>query len=148
MADETPRANPGTRSRSSRGPGNPRGGPSRDQGTGSGDHRTAKPEILPPRRARLPFRIEVDRDALAAIDKRALAGQIAIGIAAGWLASVALGGSGVLRYAVTGIAGSIVGAFLLERLGLDLGIRNPILSRLATATLGAALVVILARLSA
>jgi uncharacterized membrane protein YeaQ/YmgE (transglycosylase-associated protein family) len=39
-----------------------------------------------------------------------------------------------------------VGALILERLGIDLGIRSPLLNRIATATLGAVIVVLLARL--
>jgi uncharacterized membrane protein YeaQ/YmgE (transglycosylase-associated protein family) len=47
---------------------------------------------------------------------------------------------------VTGLAGSLVGGFLLERSGIDLGIRNQTASRIATATIGAVIVVILARI--
>ncbi len=99
-----------------------------------------------PTRARLPFRISVDRDALNALDKRAIAAQVGIGIAAGWLASWLVGGSGLLHYVVTGLAGSLVGGFLLERFGIDLGIRNQTASRIATATIGAVIVVLLARI--
>ncbi len=74
--------------------------------------------------ARLPIRISVDREALNALDKRAIAAQVGIGIVAGWLASWLVGGSGLLQYVVTGLAGSLIGGFLLERLGIDLGIRK------------------------
>jgi uncharacterized membrane protein YeaQ/YmgE (transglycosylase-associated protein family) len=67
-------------------------------------------------------------------------------VVAGWLASWLIGGSGLLRYVLTGLVGSLVGGILLERLGLDLGIRNPVASRIATATLGAVVVVLLARI--
>jgi uncharacterized membrane protein YeaQ/YmgE (transglycosylase-associated protein family) len=87
----------------------------------------------------------VDRDALAALDKRAIAAQVGIGIVAGWLASWLVGGSGLLQYVVTGLAGSLIGGFLLERLGVDLGIRNQTASRIATATIGAVVLVLLAR---
>jgi uncharacterized membrane protein YeaQ/YmgE (transglycosylase-associated protein family) len=88
----------------------------------------------------------VDREALNALDKRAIAAQAGIGIVAGWLASWLVGGSGLLHYVVTGLAGSLVGGFLLERSGIDLGIRNQTASRIATATIGAVIVVILARI--
>jgi uncharacterized membrane protein YeaQ/YmgE (transglycosylase-associated protein family) len=88
----------------------------------------------------------VDRDALAALDKRAIAVQIGIGVAAGWLASWLVGESGLLQYVVTGLAGSLVGGFLLERLGIDLGIRSQTAHRIITATVGAVAVVLLARL--
>jgi uncharacterized membrane protein YeaQ/YmgE (transglycosylase-associated protein family) len=99
-----------------------------------------------PTGARLPFRISVDREALNALDKRAIAAQVGIGIVAGWLASWLVGGSGLLHYVVTGLAGSLVGGFLLERFGIDLGIRNQTASRIATATIGAMIVVLLARI--
>jgi uncharacterized membrane protein YeaQ/YmgE (transglycosylase-associated protein family) len=99
-----------------------------------------------PTRSRLPIRISVDRDALAALDKRAIAVQIGIGVAAGWLASWLVGGSGLLQYVVTGLAGSLVGGFLLDRLGIDLGIRSQTVNRIITATVGAVVVVLLARL--
>ena len=99
-----------------------------------------------PTGARLPIRISVDREALDALDKRAIAVQVGIGIVAGWLASWLVGGSGLLQYVVTGLAGSLIGGFLLERFGIDLGIRNQTASRIATATIGAMIVVLLARL--
>ena len=96
--------------------------------------------------ARLPIRISVDREALAALDKRAIAAQVGIGVVAGWLASWLVGGSGLLHYVITGLAGSLIGGFLLERLGIELGIRNQTASRIATATIGAIIVVLVARL--
>ena len=51
-------------------------------------------------------------------------------------------------YALTGMIGSFVGGIFLERLGLDLGLRSELASRIATATLGAVLVILLARLLA
>ena len=47
---------------------------------------------------RLPIRISIDHEALAALDKRALAANIGIGVVAGWLASWLVGGTGLLRY--------------------------------------------------
>jgi uncharacterized membrane protein YeaQ/YmgE (transglycosylase-associated protein family) len=99
-----------------------------------------------PTGARLPFRISVDREALNALDKRAIAAQVGIGIVAGWLASWLVGGSGLLQYVVTGLAGSLVGGFLLERFGIDLGIGNQTANRIVTAMIGAIVVVVIARL--
>lgn len=82
------------------------------------------------------------------IDTRALVILLLIGIAAGWLASVLVGGSGLIRYLVTGIIGAFVGGFLLNALGVNLGIRNALLSQIVTATIGAIVVVLLARLIA
>jgi uncharacterized membrane protein YeaQ/YmgE (transglycosylase-associated protein family) len=80
------------------------------------------------------------------LGKRAIAAQVGGGIAAGWLASWLVGGSGLLRYVLTGLVRSLVGGFMLERLSIDLGISNPLASRIATATVGAVVVVLLARL--
>jgi uncharacterized membrane protein YeaQ/YmgE (transglycosylase-associated protein family) len=71
-----------------------------------------------------------------------------IGIVAGWLASVVVGGGGLLRYLVTGVIGSFVGGYVLGALGIDLGVRNAFLSRVLTATIGAIIVVVLARIIA
>jgi uncharacterized membrane protein YeaQ/YmgE (transglycosylase-associated protein family) len=95
---------------------------------------------------RLPVRISIDREALAALDKRAIAAQVGVGAVAGWLASWLVGGSGLLQYVITGLAGSLIGGFLLERLGIDLGIKNPLAHRIATATLGTTVIVLLARI--
>jgi uncharacterized membrane protein YeaQ/YmgE (transglycosylase-associated protein family) len=111
--------------------------------TRTGPRRAGTPE---PGRGRSPIRVSLDREALAALDRRAIAAQVGIGLAGGWLASWAVGGSGLLRYLVTGLVGSLVGGFLLERLGIDLGIRSPLASRIVTATLGAVIVVLAARL--
>lgn len=71
-----------------------------------------------------------------------------IGLVAGYLASIVIGGSGLIRYLVTGVIGSFVGGFLLSALAVNLGIKNPIASQIATATIGAIVVVILARIIA
>ena len=114
----------------------------------SNEH-TPRPELPGGKRPwKAPIRIEIDREVLAAFDKRAVAAQLGVGLAGGWLASWIVGGSGLIRYAVTGLIGSFVGSFILERLGIDLGIRNPVLSRIATANMGATAVVLLARILA
>src|SRR5215204_4595473 len=66
---------------------------------------------------RSPIRISLDHEALAALDKRAIAAQVGIGVVAGWLASWLVGGSGLLRYVLTGLVGALVGGALLEQLG-------------------------------
>ena len=101
-----------------------------------------------PPRFRSPIRVSIDREALAAIDKQALAAQVGTGLVAGWLASWIVGGSGLLRYVLTGMVGSLVGGFLLERLGIDLGLRSELAQRIVTATIGAVLVILAARLVA
>jgi uncharacterized membrane protein YeaQ/YmgE (transglycosylase-associated protein family) len=69
-----------------------------------------------------------------------------IGIVAGYLASLLLGGSGLVRYLISGVVGAFVGPLLLDALKINLGIRQPLVAQLATATIGAIVVVLLARL--
>lgn len=71
-----------------------------------------------------------------------------IGIVAGWLASILVGGGGLVQYLVSGIIGSFVGGYLLNAASVNLGIRNPLASQIVTATIGAIVVVLLARLIA
>ncbi|MFM2422002.1 MAG: hypothetical protein RL291_532 [Pseudomonadota bacterium] len=71
-----------------------------------------------------------------------------IGYAAGWLSGLLLGNAGVIRDTLAGVAGAFVGAYVLRFFGVKLGISNPILSSLATATIGAFIVTLLARLLA
>jgi uncharacterized membrane protein YeaQ/YmgE (transglycosylase-associated protein family) len=74
---------------------------------------------------------------------------LVIGLVAGFIASLLLGGGGgVLRYLITGVIGAFVGGFLFEALNIDLGIRNRLVSQIVTATVGAIIVVVLARIIA
>jgi uncharacterized membrane protein YeaQ/YmgE (transglycosylase-associated protein family) len=69
-----------------------------------------------------------------------------IGLVAGYLASVIVGGSGLIRYLISGVIGAFIGPMLLGLLKIDLGIRNALAGQVVTATIGAIVVVILARL--
>jgi len=69
-----------------------------------------------------------------------------IGPVAGWLASFVVGGGGLLRYLISGVLGAFVGGFALNAAGISLGIRNPLLSQIVTATIGAIIVVLVAHL--
>jgi uncharacterized membrane protein YeaQ/YmgE (transglycosylase-associated protein family) len=71
-----------------------------------------------------------------------------IGIVAGFLASLVVGGDGLIRYLVTGIVGAFVGGYLFRALNINLGIGNPLISQIVTAAIGAIVVVLLARLIA
>lgn len=70
----------------------------------------------------------------------------AIGLVAGWLASFIVGGGGLLRYLISGVIGAFVGGYLLGALNINLGIKNPLASQIVTSTIGAIVVVLLARL--
>jgi uncharacterized membrane protein YeaQ/YmgE (transglycosylase-associated protein family) len=82
------------------------------------------------------------------MDMRSLVIAIVIGLVAGWLASIVVGGGGLIRYIITGLIGSFVGSYLLGALGINLGIGNPLVSQIITAAIGAIVVVLLARLVA
>lgn len=69
-----------------------------------------------------------------------------IGLVGGFIAYLLLGGGGgILRYLITGLVGALVGGYLFDALNIDLGIRNKLVSQIVTASVGAIIVVILAR---
>jgi uncharacterized membrane protein YeaQ/YmgE (transglycosylase-associated protein family) len=71
-----------------------------------------------------------------------------IGIVAGFLASLVVGGDGLIRYLITGIIGAFVGGYLFKVFDINLGIRSPLLTEIVTAAFGAIVVVLIARLIA
>jgi uncharacterized membrane protein YeaQ/YmgE (transglycosylase-associated protein family) len=71
---------------------------------------------------------------------------VVIGIVAGWLASLVVGGGGILRYLITGLVGAFVGGFVFNAAGWKLNIGNEIVEQIIVAAIGAIIVVILARL--
>jgi uncharacterized membrane protein YeaQ/YmgE (transglycosylase-associated protein family) len=80
------------------------------------------------------------------MDVQSLAIMAIIGVVAGFLASLVVGGGGLLYYLILGVIGSFVGGLLLGNLGVSLGIRDPLISQIATSTIGAVVVALLARL--
>jgi uncharacterized membrane protein YeaQ/YmgE (transglycosylase-associated protein family) len=69
-----------------------------------------------------------------------------IGIVAGWLASVVVGGGGgLLRYLITGLIGAVVGGFVFNMAGWKLNLGNEWVDQIVVAAIGAIIVVILAR---
>jgi uncharacterized membrane protein YeaQ/YmgE (transglycosylase-associated protein family) len=80
------------------------------------------------------------------VDAQSLVVMIVIGIIAGWLASLVVGGGGgLIRYAIMGIIGAFVGSFALNAAGVNLGIKNPLASQIVTSAIGAIIVALLAR---
>jgi uncharacterized membrane protein YeaQ/YmgE (transglycosylase-associated protein family) len=71
---------------------------------------------------------------------------LVIGVIAGWLASWIVGGSGLLGFLISGVLGAFVGGYLFTALKINLPIRNIWLSQIVTATVGAVIVVVIARL--
>jgi uncharacterized membrane protein YeaQ/YmgE (transglycosylase-associated protein family) len=81
-------------------------------------------------------------------NNRAILIFLGIGILAGFLASLIVGGGGLITYLVSGVIGSFVGGYLFTALRIDLGIRNDVVRQIVTSTVGAIIVVLLARLIA
>jgi uncharacterized membrane protein YeaQ/YmgE (transglycosylase-associated protein family) len=73
---------------------------------------------------------------------------VAIGIVAGWLASVVVGGGGLIRYLITGLIGAFVGGFLFKAVGINLNLGHPLVNEIVVAAIGAVVIVLLARLIA
>lgn len=81
------------------------------------------------------------------MDAKALLVMGGIGIVAGFLASlVAGGGSGLIVYLTTGVLGAFVGGIVFDKAGIRLGIANPLINQIVTSTVGAIIVIIIARL--
>ena len=70
---------------------------------------------------------------------------VVIGIVAGWLASLVVGGGGLLRYLITGLIGAFVGGFVFNAAGWRLNLGNQVVEQIVVAAIGAIIVVILAR---
>ena len=70
-----------------------------------------------------------------------------VGIVAGWLASLVVGGpSGIFAYLITGIIGAFVGGWVFSAAGWKLNLGNDIVEWIVTSAIGAIIVVILARI--
>jgi uncharacterized membrane protein YeaQ/YmgE (transglycosylase-associated protein family) len=82
------------------------------------------------------------------MDAQRLIVMAVIGIVAGWLASLFVGGlrAGLVGYLVAGLIGSVVGGWLLGQLGVRFNAGNPIVDSIITSTIGAIVVIVLARL--
>ena len=78
-------------------------------------------------------------------DAKALVVFLVIGLIAGFLASLVVGGGGLLRYLIIGVIGSFVGGYLFSAAGIKLG-TNALVSQIITSTIGAIVVVLLARM--
>ncbi len=74
--------------------------------------------------------------------------MVVIGIVAGWLASLVVGGGGLLRYLITGILGAFVGGWVFNAAGWKLNLGSDIAEQIVTSAIGAIILVLLARLIA
>jgi uncharacterized membrane protein YeaQ/YmgE (transglycosylase-associated protein family) len=82
------------------------------------------------------------------MESRSVVIVLVVGLVAGFLASLVVGGGGILRYLVTGLIGAFVGSFLFRTLGISLGLGNSVAELILVSTIGAIIVVLLARLIA
>lgn len=78
------------------------------------------------------------------MDKSNLIIALIIGLVAGWLASWIVGGGGLVQYLVSGVLGSFVGSWVLNKTGINLGISNELARDIVTATIGAIIVMLIA----
>ena len=79
------------------------------------------------------------------MDAKSILIWIAIGIIAGWLASVIVGGGGLIRYLLTGLLGAFVGGFIFKFAGIELNLGNAYVNEIVVAAIGAIVVVLIAR---
>jgi uncharacterized membrane protein YeaQ/YmgE (transglycosylase-associated protein family) len=71
---------------------------------------------------------------------------IVVGIVAGWLASLVVGGpSGLLGYLITGIIGAFVGSFVFGAAGWRINLGNALVDSIVISAIGAIIVIILAK---
>ncbi|MFO1089954.1 MAG: GlsB/YeaQ/YmgE family stress response membrane protein [Hyphomicrobiales bacterium] len=80
------------------------------------------------------------------MDPRSIGFTLLIGVVAGWLASFVVGGGGLVKYLIWGVIGSFVGSFLFKTFNINLGIENAVARDIITATVGAIVLVLVARI--
>lgn len=69
-----------------------------------------------------------------------------VGLAAGWLASRIVGGTGLIRYLVAGLLGSIVGGLIVSYFNIPIPVDNAWIRSFLVATGGAIVVILVARI--
>jgi uncharacterized membrane protein YeaQ/YmgE (transglycosylase-associated protein family) len=81
------------------------------------------------------------------MDAKSIVVWIIIGLVAGWLASIVVGGGGgLIGYIIAGLIGSVVGGFLANQLNIKLNIGNAFVEQTIIAFLGAIVVLIIAQI--
>jgi uncharacterized membrane protein YeaQ/YmgE (transglycosylase-associated protein family) len=73
---------------------------------------------------------------------------VLVGLAAGWVASRIVGGSGLIRYLVAGLLGSLVGGIIVSYFNIPIPIENEWIRHFVVATGGAIIVILVARVVA
>jgi len=81
------------------------------------------------------------------MDTGSIVTWIVIGLIAGFLASLIVGGGGgILGWLIAGLIGSVVGGFIAQQTNLQLRLGNPFLEQIIVSVIGAIVVLIVARL--
>jgi len=73
---------------------------------------------------------------------------VAIGLIAGWLASIVVGGGGFFRNIITGLIGAVVGGFLVSYFNVPVNLGYEFVNQVVIAAVGAVIVVCLAKVIA
>jgi uncharacterized membrane protein YeaQ/YmgE (transglycosylase-associated protein family) len=80
------------------------------------------------------------------MDVQAIVVIILVGLIAGWLATLVVGGrGGIIRYIIVGLIGSIVGYFVLNLLHVPIPIANPLIAEIVVSFIGAVILILIAR---
>jgi uncharacterized membrane protein YeaQ/YmgE (transglycosylase-associated protein family) len=78
---------------------------------------------------------------------KSLIAWVIIGLIAGWVASLIVGGGGgLVAYIIAGLIGSVVGGFLAQQFKIKLNLGNAFLEQVIIAIVGAIVVLIIARI--
>jgi len=78
---------------------------------------------------------------------KSIVAWIIIGLIAGWLASLVVGGGGgLISYIIAGLIGSFVGGFLAQRFNVKPNFGNAYLEQVVVAFVGAIIVLIVAHI--
>ena len=79
-------------------------------------------------------------------DARSWAMFLVIGLVAGWLASLIIGGGNILVFLISGVIGGFVGPLFLRIIGGQINLGSKVITDVVISAIGAVLVVLLARL--
>jgi uncharacterized membrane protein YeaQ/YmgE (transglycosylase-associated protein family) len=72
---------------------------------------------------------------------------VVVGIVAGWLASLVVGGpSSLIGYLVTGVIGAFVGSFVFGAAGWKINLGSELVDSIVVSAIGAIIVIIVAKL--
>jgi uncharacterized membrane protein YeaQ/YmgE (transglycosylase-associated protein family) len=78
---------------------------------------------------------------------KSIVSWVVIGLIAGFLASIIVGGGGgLIAWLIAGLIGSVVGGFLAQQLNIKLNLGNPFLEQVIISIGGAIVVLIVARI--